>query len=127
LIDLILFVFEKYFIIGKTEESFGVLVGIFILRLLEQNCFSFFFIEHKMTGSKLPTYDELPIDSKYPPHTAWGLWGEDDNYGTLNLLTEETVAKVSLFSFQVKVPNSFRIFRQQNVSAAVLCFLLIGN
>ncbi|KAG1314861.1 hypothetical protein G6F64_001124 [Rhizopus arrhizus] len=48
-----------------------------------------------MTGSKLPTYDELPIDSKYPPHTAWGLWGKDDNYGTLNLLTEETVAKAA--------------------------------
>ncbi|RCI06192.1 hypothetical protein CU098_013745, partial [Rhizopus stolonifer] len=43
----------------------------------------------------LPTYDQLPIDPKYPPKTAWGLWGEDDDYGTLNLLTEERVAKAS--------------------------------
>ncbi|KAI8971545.1 hypothetical protein BDF20DRAFT_885059 [Mycotypha africana] len=43
----------------------------------------------------LPTYDQLPIDPKYPPHTAWGLWGEDDNYGTLNLLTEERVQKAA--------------------------------
>lgn len=47
-----------------------------------------------MTKS-LPTYDELPIDPQYPPHTAWGVWGKDDNLGTLNLLTEERVAKAS--------------------------------
>lgn len=56
--------------------------------------FSFFsFIQKKMTKS-LPTYDELPIDSKHPPHTAWGVWGDDDNLGTLNLLTEERVLNV---------------------------------
>lgn len=44
--------------------------------------------------NKLPSFDELPIDPKYPPQTAWGVWGEDDNLGTLNLLTEERVAKV---------------------------------
>jgi hypothetical protein len=42
----------------------------------------------------LPTYDQLPIDPKYPAKTAWGLWGEDDNLGTLNLLTKERVANV---------------------------------
>jgi hypothetical protein len=45
----------------------------------------------------LPTFDQLPIDPKHPPQTAWGLWGEDDNLGTLNLLTEERVANVSKF------------------------------
>lgn len=45
--------------------------------------------------AQLPSYDQLPIDPKYPPKTAWGLWGQDDNYGTLNLLTEERVANVS--------------------------------
>ncbi|KAG2221949.1 hypothetical protein INT45_010473 [Circinella minor] len=44
---------------------------------------------------KLPLYDELPINPKYPPRTAWGVWGEDDNLGTLNNLTEERVAKAS--------------------------------
>ncbi|KAI9494490.1 hypothetical protein BDB00DRAFT_761891 [Zychaea mexicana] len=44
---------------------------------------------------KLPLYDELPIDPKYPPKTAWGVWGEDDDLGTLNLLTEERVAKAA--------------------------------
>ncbi|KAI8883362.1 hypothetical protein K501DRAFT_249716 [Backusella circina FSU 941] len=44
---------------------------------------------------QLPTFDELPIDSKYPEKTAWGIWGEEDNLGTLNLLTEERVANAS--------------------------------
>lgn len=46
------------------------------------------------TMTKLPTFDQLPIDAKYPAHSAWGLWGEDDNLGTLNLLTPERVAEV---------------------------------
>jgi hypothetical protein len=48
-------------------------------------------------AKQLPTFDELPIDSKYPEKTAWGLWGEEDNLGTLNLLTEERVANVRVF------------------------------
>ncbi|KAG0744526.1 hypothetical protein G6F57_009580 [Rhizopus arrhizus] len=46
-----------------------------------------------MTTTKLPEYDQLPIHSKYPPKTAWGLWGDDDDLGTLNLLTEERASK----------------------------------
>ncbi|KAG0164643.1 hypothetical protein DFQ28_009989 [Apophysomyces sp. BC1034] len=45
--------------------------------------------------SSLPTYDQLPIDSKYPSNTAWGLWGENDNLGTLNKITQEITAKAS--------------------------------
>ncbi len=40
----------------------------------------------------LPTFDELPIKPEYPPHSAWGLFGDDDQIGTLNLLTPERVA-----------------------------------
>jgi hypothetical protein len=46
----------------------------------------------KMTRS-YPKFTELPLDPSHPPHTAWGLWGMDDELGTLNHLTEErTVA-----------------------------------
>lgn len=48
----------------------------------------------------LPTYDQLPINPKYPKGTAWGVWGEDDNIGTLNLLTAERVANVSVYDKQ---------------------------
>ncbi|KAI9275496.1 hypothetical protein BDA99DRAFT_430943 [Phascolomyces articulosus] len=45
--------------------------------------------------TKFPLYDDLPIDPKYPPKTAWGVWGTEDNFGTLNHLTEERVLKAS--------------------------------
>ena len=40
----------------------------------------------------LPAFDELPIKPELPPRSAWGVFGEDDEIGTLNLLTPERVA-----------------------------------
>ena len=40
----------------------------------------------------LPTFDELPVHPHHPPHSAWGVFGDDDEIGTLNLLTPERVA-----------------------------------
>jgi len=31
----------------------------------------------------IPKYDDLPIKPEYPAHSAWGVWGEDDELGTL--------------------------------------------
>ncbi|KAI7889104.1 putative cyclase-domain-containing protein [Mucor mucedo] len=45
----------------------------------------------------LPTFDQLPISPEYPPQTAWGVWGKEDNLGTLNLLTEERVANAAKY------------------------------
>lgn len=36
-----------------------------------------------------PKFSELPLDPSHPPHSAWGLYGDDDEKGTLNLLTPE--------------------------------------
>lgn len=36
----------------------------------------------------LPRYDELPVDPSRPPRSSWGVWGDDDELGTLNLLTD---------------------------------------
>ncbi len=44
---------------------------------------------------RLPSFDELPLKPGYPPHSAWGLFGDDDQVGTLNLLTPERVAAAS--------------------------------
>ncbi len=41
---------------------------------------------------RLPSFDELPVKPGAPPHSAWGLFGDDDQIGTLNLLTPERVA-----------------------------------
>ncbi len=41
---------------------------------------------------RLPTFAELPIKHDHPPQSAWGVFGDDDQIGTLNLLTPERVA-----------------------------------
>ena len=38
-------------------------------------------------GGRLPAYDELPVRAGLPPRSSWGLWGDDDVLGCLNLLT----------------------------------------
>lgn len=37
-----------------------------------------------------PAFDTLPLRQGDPPFSAWGLYGLDDELGTLNLLTEKT-------------------------------------
>src|ERR1035437_6368682 len=39
----------------------------------------------------LPEYQELPIDPGRPPHASWGVFGDEDELGTINLLTPERV------------------------------------
>jgi hypothetical protein len=43
---------------------------------------------------ELPTFDELPM-FKNMPGCAWSVWGETDQLGTVNMLTEEVVAKAA--------------------------------
>lgn len=42
-----------------------------------------------------PQFDELPLRQGDPKCSAWGLWGDDDELGTLNLLTAEGVKEAS--------------------------------
>ena len=46
------------------------------------------------TTKKLPTYDELPAYKNFNG-CAWGVWGDDDQLGTVNLLTPEVVKEAS--------------------------------
>jgi len=39
----------------------------------------------------LPKYDELPVVPGAPKGSSWGMWGENDVFGCLNLLTPERV------------------------------------
>ncbi len=43
------------------------------------------------TDHPLPAYADLPIDAGRPPGSAWGVFGDDDELGTINLLTPERV------------------------------------
>ena len=40
-------------------------------------------------STPLPAYRDLPVGEGRPPRSSWGLWGDDDELGTLNLLTPE--------------------------------------
>ncbi|KAH7166592.1 putative cyclase-domain-containing protein [Dactylonectria macrodidyma] len=44
---------------------------------------------------KRPLFDDLPLRPGDPKSSAWGLWGEDDELGTLNLLTPEVVKRAA--------------------------------
>ncbi|CAK1360614.1 unnamed protein product [Cercospora beticola] len=39
----------------------------------------------------IPKFSELPVDKNGPHHNAWGLYGKDDQHGTLNRLTNSVV------------------------------------
>lgn len=36
-----------------------------------------------------PQFNDLPLEKSHPPFSAWGLFGKEDELGTLNLLTPE--------------------------------------
>ncbi|HUQ39593.1 MAG TPA: cyclase family protein [Acidimicrobiales bacterium] len=37
----------------------------------------------------LPSYDQLPVTDGAPAGSSWGVWGDDDVFGCLNLLTPQ--------------------------------------
>jgi kynurenine formamidase len=58
------------------------------------NTFYLSFIkENEMAEPELPDFNSLPINPSHPALAAWGLWGEQDELGMLNLLTPQRVAK----------------------------------
>ena len=44
---------------------------------------------------ELPSYDQLPIRPDAPPGSSWGVWGDGDVLGCLNLLTPERVVRAA--------------------------------
>jgi len=42
-------------------------------------------------ASDLPAYDDLPVRPGAPAGSSWGVWGDDDRFGCLNLLRPDRV------------------------------------
>jgi len=70
---------------------------------------------------RLPLYDELPVEPGRPPRSAWGLFGDEDQIGTINLLTPERVVaaakliragKVFALNWELELPNPPLYFRE---------------
>jgi hypothetical protein len=49
----------------------------------------------KVNANGVPDFDELPLRKMDPPYSAWGLYGDKDELGFLNRLTDERVASAA--------------------------------
>ena len=49
----------------------------------------------KLNENGIPDFDALPFRKGDPKYSAWGLYGDEDELGTLNRLTDEQVAKAA--------------------------------
>jgi kynurenine formamidase len=65
-------------------------------------------------ANPLPRYDELPVAKDRPPGSSWGLWGDDDQLGAINLLTPDRVqaglraahtGRVFSLNWQLELPS----------------------
>lgn len=50
---------------------------------------------YKLNANGIPTFESLPLKKGDPHHSAWGLYGEHDELGTLNRLTDTRVVKAA--------------------------------
>ena len=66
------------------------------------------------SASDIPSYSELPIRAGAPAGAAWGVFGDDDEVGTINLLTPERVVdaassirsgKVFALNLPINIPD----------------------
>lgn len=54
----------------------------------------------KLNENGIPSFDDLPLREGDPHHSAWGLYGDKDELGTLNRLTDERVAAAARAEIQ---------------------------
>ena len=53
--------------------------------------------ELRPIAAEVPSYDQLPISEGAPNGAAWGVFGDDDQLGTVNLLTPDRVMQAARF------------------------------
>jgi kynurenine formamidase len=67
-----------------------------------------------VSSPRIPDYDELPVRAGAPAGAAWGVFGDDDEVGTINLLTPERViaaadsirsGKVFALNLPINIPD----------------------
>ncbi len=51
----------------------------------------------------LPSYADLPIREGLPAGSSWGVWGDDDRFGCLNLLSADSVRRAAHASVRTGV------------------------
>ncbi len=86
---------------------------------------------YKLNENGIPRFEDLPLRKGDPHHSAWGLYGENDELGTLNRLTDERVvaaARAEIKSGVRYINFTFLVARQRTNtrrhSRTFGCFLL---
>ncbi len=54
----------------------------------------------RLDENGIPAFDDLPLRKGDPKWSAWGLYGDKDELGTLNRLTDERVAAAAKSEIQ---------------------------
>lgn len=54
----------------------------------------------KVNANGIPNFEDLPLRNENPHHSAWGLYGDDDELGFLNRLTDDRVAAAAKSEIQ---------------------------
>ena len=57
----------------------------------------------KIDFSKIPQFSQLPVRPGAPPDSNWGVFGDDDQVGCVNFLTEEGVVEAAQLVCKGKV------------------------
>ena len=60
-------------------------------------------VVHSLDEHGIPRFEDLPLQKGDPPHSAWGLYGKNDELGTLNRLTNERVMEAAKAEIQTGV------------------------
>jgi hypothetical protein len=63
--------------------------------------------KHTSNEHGIPRFEDLPLQNGDPPHSAWGLYGKNDELGTLNRLTDERVVAAAKAEIQSGVRSVF--------------------
>lgn len=64
----------------------------------------------KVNQNGIPNFADLPLRHGDPHHSAWGLYGDDDELGTLNRLTNERVVDAARGEVQSGVRYVILVF-----------------
>lgn len=71
---------------------------------------------YKLNENGIPSFDDLPLREGDPHHSAWGLYGDHDELGTLNRLTNDRVVAAAKNEIQKGIRYVCRIGSERGSS-----------
>jgi hypothetical protein len=74
--------------------GFESVLYLFVKRGILKSC-NVMASQHLLNENGIPRFEDLPVGKNDPHHSAWGLYGKDDELGTLNRLTNERVVEAA--------------------------------